>query len=441
VPGEDKPAGEGGRRLPFRPWRAVWRRPPPGVGGISLEPAGPVQGAVPGGRATGLVLALAVTAAAAAEYASGGPFTTLAWLAIAPLLASVVLPPRLTALMAGWTVLLGLGLTLSGAGPAGHPVSRLAVLMLLAAFAVANALLRSAAQRRLGQARAVARVAQSALLREVPRTVAAARLASRYLSASAEARVGGDLLEVIDGPRPRWLVGDTKGKGLPAVRLASVAATSFRDACARPGLSLPEVARAVDLSVTRAAGEEDFVTAVFAELDPRGWVQLVLCGHPPPFRLAAGGELEPMAPEVFATPLGLNPNPHLSTFSVRTGDRLLFFTDGLLEARDQAGRFFSVGEHLQTLRRPGLQSAIDELLDQVGAHTRYHLGDDVAVLLVELTLTGAASEADDDAGQDEGFERSGAAGHGRAGARPRRPGHRGRRGADIRRAAGGCLPD
>jgi hypothetical protein len=34
--------------------------------------------------------------------------------------------------------------------------------------------------------------------------------------------------------------------------------------------------------VTRAAGEEDFVTAVFAELDPRGWIQLVICGHPPP---------------------------------------------------------------------------------------------------------------------------------------------------------------
>ena len=345
---------------------------------------------------------------AAAQYATGRPFTTLAWLAIAPLLGSLVLPPRLTGLLAGWTVLLGLGLALSGAGPPGHLVSRLAVLVLLAAFAVANSVLRSAAQRRLGQARAVARVAQSALLREVPQTVAAARLASRYVSASAEARVGGDLLEVVAGSRPRWLVGDTKGKGLPAVRLASVAATSFRDACARPGLSLPEVARAVDLSVTRAAGEEDFVTAVFAELDPRGWVQLVICGHPPPLRLTAGGELEPLAPAVFATPLGLHPDLHLSTFSVRTGDRLLFFTDGLLEARDRAGRFFSLGEHLQTLRRPGLQSAVDELLDQVRAHTRYRLDDDVAVLLVELTLTGPAS-GPDDAGQAGQPECAGAA--------------------------------
>ena len=250
-----------------------------------------MQGGVPGGRAAGLLLALAVTGLAAAQFASGRPFTTLAWLAIAPLLASLMLSPRLTGLLAGWTVLLGLGLAL-GEGQAARLAARLGVLVLLAAFAVTNAVLRSAAQRRLGQARAVARVAQSALLREVPQTVAAARLASRYLSASAEAQVGGDVLEVAaGGPHPRWLVGDTRGKGLPAVRLASVAATSFRDACAQPGLSLPEVARAVDLSVTRAAGEEDFVTAVFAELDPHGWVQLVVCGHPPPLRLTAGGEL------------------------------------------------------------------------------------------------------------------------------------------------------
>jgi serine phosphatase RsbU (regulator of sigma subunit) len=219
--------------------------------------------------------------------------------------------------------------------------------------------------------------------------VAAARLASRYLSASAGAHVGGDLIEVVaDGANPRWLVGDTRGKGLPAVRLASVAATSFRDACAQPGLSLTEVARAVDLSVTRAAGEEDFVTAVFAELDPRGWIQVVNCGHPPPLRLSTDGELRPLAPATFTAPLGLHPDLHLSTFSVRDGDRLLFFTDGLLEARDRAGRFFRVDQQVHALRRPDLQAAADELLDRLRAHTRRRLDDDDAVLLAELTLTG-----------------------------------------------------
>jgi hypothetical protein len=130
-------------------------------------------------------------------------------------------------------------------------------------------------------------VAQSALLREVPGAVTAARLASRYVSAATEARVGGDLLEVVpDAARPRWLIGDTRGKGLSAVRLASVAMTSFRDACAQPGLDLPEIARIVDRSVTRAATDEDFVTAVFAELNPGGWPHGT---SPPPPRHGSAG--------------------------------------------------------------------------------------------------------------------------------------------------------
>jgi phosphoserine phosphatase RsbU/P len=363
-----------------------------GRAGIPLRPGGPVQDRVRGRLAAGLLLAVAVTALAAAQFAAGRPFTALAWLAFAPLLASLLLPPRFTGLLAGWTVMLGLGLALGEDSPAGKLAPRLTVLVLLAAFAVTNSVLRSAAQQRLGQARAVARVAQSALLREIPQTMASARVASRYLSASAEARVGGDILEVAGGPHPRWLVGDTRGKGLAAVRLASVATTSFRDACAQPGLSLPEVARAVDLSVSRAAGEEDFVTAVFAELDPRGWLQLVVCGHLPPLRLNDADELETLAPRAFATPLGMHPDLHPSTFSVRTGDRLLFFTDGLLEARDRTGRFFRLDEHIQTLRRLDLQSAADELLDRLRAHTRHRLNDDVALLLVELTHTESADK-------------------------------------------------
>jgi len=385
APAAEEPRRGVSRSVHRRPWRAVFRPLLAGYG-IRLEPAGPVPGAVPASRIAEPLLAVAVAALAASQYATGRPIA-VAWLAIAPLLASLVLRPPRTALLAAWTVLLGLGLALHGHGPAGRPGSQLSVLVLLAAFAVVNSALRIAAQRRLGQARAVARVAQSALLREVPRSVAAARLASRYLSASAEARVGGDVVEVIaDGANPRWLVGDTRGKGLAAVRLASVAATSFRDACAQPGLSLAEVARAVDASVTRAAAQEDFVTAVFAELDPRGWLQLVNCGHPPALRLSADGELAELSPTAFATPLGLHPDIHPSTFSVRTGDRLLFFTDGLLEARDRAGDFFRVDQHTDALRRPDLQAAADELLERLRAHTRHRLDDDVAVLLAELTL-------------------------------------------------------
>jgi phosphoserine phosphatase RsbU/P len=358
-----------------------------GRGGIALEPSGPAQPRTHRARGwLGLALLLAITAVAAAGYAAGPAIIPVAWLAVGPLLASLVLSPRVTAALAGWALLLAAGLAAVEHVRPGMLVSHLSVCMLLAGFAIINSALRTVAQQRLRQVRAVARVAQSALLREVPETVTAARLASRYVSAAAEARVGGDLLEVVpDATRPRWLIGDTRGKGLPAVRLASVAMTSFRDACARPGMDLPEIARVVDQSVTRAASEEDFVTAMFAELDPGGWLQLVACGHPPPLLLAADGGLRALSPRAYATPLGLHPHMQSSTFTVHTGDRLLFCTDGLLEARDRAGRYFRPEDYLDTLRDRDLQAAADGLLDRLAAHAGRKLDDDAALLLVEVT--------------------------------------------------------
>ena len=389
-----------GRRR-SRPTLAVrrWQRfglPGTRSGGISLGQSGPAQ--PPTGRANhlfALLLAVAMTAAAAFAISSASrPIVWATWLAIGPVLASLVLSPLTTAMLAGWVVLLGVGVVVDKPSYPDDLLSRLGVLVLLAGFAVLNAVLRTAAQRRLGQVRAVARVAQSALLREIPATVTAGRLASRYISAAAEARVGGDLLEVVSGDgesHPRWLIGDTRGKGLPAVRLASIAMTSFRDACARPGLPLPEVARAVDQSVTRAAGDEGFVTAVFAELDPRGWLQLVICGHPPPMRLTPDGSLQALTPAAYATPLGLHPDAQPTTFSVSAGDRLIFCTDGLLEARDRAGRYFQLEDCIDTLRQPDLEAAADELLARLVAHTGRRLEDDVALLLFEATPREACS--------------------------------------------------
>ena len=377
-------------------WQWIGRSKVRSGSGITLDASGPARPSEDRAKwVFALLLLLSITAVAVAEYSTSRGLIPIAWLAVGPLLASLVLSPRITAVLAGWSVLLGLGLMLGPPHQLGGLASHLGDMILLAGFAVVNAMLRTAAQRRLSQVRAVARVAQSALLREVPASVTAGRLASRYVSAEAEARVGGDLLEVVpDDDHPRWLIGDTRGKGLPAVRLASVAMTSFRDACAQPGLSLPEIARVVDRSVTRAAGDEDFVTAVFAELDPRGWLQLVICGHPPPLRLTAEGGLQALTPRSYATPLGMHPDVQLSTFTVNAGDRLVFFTDGLLEARDRAGRFFRLEDCLGTLRQPDLQAAVDGLLSRLLAHTGGKLDDDVALLLLEATSPPAWPEDD-----------------------------------------------
>ena len=120
----EKPERSAGRPVPHRSWRTVLAWPLRAGDGIWLRAqAGPVPGAVRGGRVVGPLLGLAVTAFAAAQYAIGRPVAPEAWLAIAPLLASLALRPLRTALLAVWTVLLGLGLALQTNGPPGRLAS------------------------------------------------------------------------------------------------------------------------------------------------------------------------------------------------------------------------------------------------------------------------------------------------------------------------------
>jgi hypothetical protein len=58
---------------------------------------------------------------------------------------------------------------------------------------------------------------------------------------------------------------------------------------------------------------------------------------------------------VYATPLGLHRELGAYTFPIGAGDRLVFYTDGLLEARDRAGRFFRLEDCLDSGYKPGLK--------------------------------------------------------------------------------------
>jgi hypothetical protein len=85
----------------------------------------------------------------------------------------------------------------------------------------------------------------------------------------------------------------------------------------------------------------------------------------PPVKLAAGaGGLQIMTPEGFAPPLGLHPHPAQQDIVLKPGDRLLFYTDGLVETRDQAGRFFDLGDRVaMALARPVLAQSDVALAD------------------------------------------------------------------------------
>ncbi|MFE9426162.1 PP2C family protein-serine/threonine phosphatase [Kitasatospora sp. NPDC006697] len=264
-----------------------------------------------------------------------------------------------------------------------------AVLTLFSAY-VAEVRMRRAAA--FAAVSSVAEAAQRALLHQPEPEVGPLRLAVRYASAADEARIGGDLFSVLDTPgATRVLVGDVRGKGLGAVRTASVVLGAFREA-AYDEPELGGVARRIEASVLRNVPEGEFTTALFAEVCEPGAIELLQYGHVPPLRVAPDGTVTVLeAPDPWV-PLGLGRlaigRPSGWTEPFEPGDVLVLCTDGVVEARRPGGEFYPLERRAGPLvaGRGGsvaeLEEAVAGLYADLLAHTGGELGDDALLLLV-----------------------------------------------------------
>jgi phosphoserine phosphatase RsbU/P len=322
------------------------------------------------------------TAIAVTGIAIGPSFRLTGLLAVAPLLACARCGGRATALVAGYAAALclvvaaingTLGDTVTGYG--------FAMVIVVGIFAVLIAEIRSRRESRL--IRITDRV-QRAILRPLPPELGGVAFASHYQSATREAMLGGDLYDLtMTQYGPRFIIGDVKGKGLDAVGLCAAVLAIFRElAFAEPDLI--RLAEKMDARMSRDMEIEDFVTIILAEFAP-GEVRIVNCGHQPPIKVGAdGGGLEIMAPSAPTPPLGLDPGPCRQDVALKPGDRLLFYTDGLVETRDGAGRFFELdGRVAEALALPGLDAAIQGVVKLLLEHGGDGLSDDVLLVLGE----------------------------------------------------------
>lgn len=234
---------------------------------------------------------------------------------------------------------------------------------------------------RLAEVSRVADAAQRAILAAPPAKVGPVALAARYTSAAAEALVGGDLYETVGRTGAvRMLIGDVRGKGLTAVRTATIVLGEFRASAADLD-DLRDVARQMDRRVRAYLGDEDFVTALLLEVRDDGTFTVASCGHPPALLARSGAITAVDTPPTL--PLGLGADPALVTGRLRTGDRLLLYTDGFLEARDPQRRFVDLMALVQPLTGGRLEHVLDDVLDQLHRVVGSHLGDDLALLVAE----------------------------------------------------------
>ena len=325
----------------------------------------------------------ATTVVAIADALLGPRLVIIGLLITGPMLAAVRLDGPRTGLVAAYA--LGLAVALGPVddiwGTADQLV-RCSVVAVGGGFATAIAYSRTARERRMAQITRVAEAAQRAILRPIPARLGAMTFATRYVSAAEEALIGGDFYDAAFTPRGlRLIVGDVRGKGLPAVQLASVVLGCFREAAfAEPDLQ--GLVAALDHRLAAQLGPEDFVTVVLVEFGPQGWLRVANCGHPPPLLVQPTGRVlvEPRQP---APPLGLDPAPAVEQVRLAPEDRLLLYTDGLVEARAADGRQFELDERVEAcLTAATLDRALDGLVGLLLAHAGGHLDDDLALVLL-----------------------------------------------------------
>lgn len=368
---------------------------PPATAGTPPDEPRPVSRLLP-------VLAPAVVLVAVVllDQLTGDHAVALTLVVAAPLHASTVLGPVATGVYAGLALAAGTALGFSagefeGARP-GDQAVRLATISIGGLLAVVAARRRCRREARLARVLQVAAVAQRAILPTLPERLGPVRLAACYDSAARDALVGGDLYAAERAPcgAVRLLVGDVRGKGLDAVRLASVVLGAFRER-AHERDDVGELVRDLDRSVSRAAQEEDFVTAVVVEFDGAE-ARVVNAGHVLPL-LVRGDTAVPVAGSDACLPLGLGPDCEPVSVALRAGDRLLLCTDGVTEARRPSdGAFFPLDRlaagHLADVDpAEGLERLRGALIDWAGGE----LDDDVTLLVAQY------DPAQDEPVQDE----------------------------------------
>lgn len=240
--------------------------------------------------------------------------------------------------------------------------------------------------RRLRQELDEARQFQHSLLPPASARFGRLGVQGRYLPCD---ELGGDLFDYLDagGGRATALIADVAGHGVSAAMWTAIVKSAFHDAGEeswRPRSVVRRIAQSL-----RPFAEEKFVTLFCIRVDPAtGVAEYVNAGHPAPILWGPGRETRELGRTGFVvSPAYPDLDWDEERLELAAGDRLLAYTDGLVEARDAEGGFYGE-ERLRALVERECEAPLAELPDRLLAELEAFghgrpAGDDRTLLLLE----------------------------------------------------------
>ena len=225
------------------------------------------------------------------------------------------------------------------------------------ALQLANNALLARDQETLHNMRAAGRL-QKQLLPQQPPRWSALEFAIHYAPLD---HLGGDYYDFAEPDKDHvgLFIADASGHSIPAALVAIMTRYAFAD-IARRSISPGEVLTKINQRLCGIT-EERFVTAFYCVLNRRtGILKYANAGHPYPLHCAAAtGAINPLVAHGFL--LGIVPEEIYQEREVQLnpGDRLTFFTDGLIEARNEIGEMYGTDRLTNCLNRVDANPATD----------------------------------------------------------------------------------
>jgi hypothetical protein len=225
-----------------------------------------------------------------------------------------------------------------------------------------------------------------------PRTFASERTVVTALLEPHD-QVAGDAYDyAADSTTLDLAVFDAVGHDLQACLTTALAMTAIRNTRRGGETDLAIQADRASQLIIEQPGPRRFVTAVLARLNTEtGLLRYLLAGHPPPL-LVRGGRVVKELAHPPRRPLGFAPAPTgdqvIAEEQLEPGDRLLLYSDGVIEARDATGEFFGEQRLVDFTERASLAElsapeTLRRLTAAVLAHQGGQLQDDATLLMVD----------------------------------------------------------